>query len=62
MLIQRLSKQSENVGTFDAGIKAAEWSPDDELLAIVTGARVLLSHGSATLVSPPAEQKMHIFR
>jgi hypothetical protein len=29
--------QRENVGTFDEGIKAAEWSPDDELLAIVNG-------------------------
>ncbi|GAA6056745.1 hypothetical protein JCM3770_005875 [Rhodotorula araucariae] len=32
----------ENVGTFDAGIAAAEWSPDDELLAIVTGDHQLL--------------------
>ncbi|ORY54599.1 IKI3 family-domain-containing protein [Leucosporidium creatinivorum] len=33
----------ENVGTFDLGIKAAEWSPDEELLAIVTGDDQLLS-------------------
>ncbi|GAA6015095.1 hypothetical protein JCM10207_008729 [Rhodosporidiobolus poonsookiae] len=32
----------ENVGTFDSGIKAAEWSPDEELLAIVTGDDLLL--------------------
>ncbi|GJN92512.1 hypothetical protein Rhopal_005542-T1 [Rhodotorula paludigena] len=32
----------ENVGTFDAGIRAAEWSPDQELLAIVTGTHQLL--------------------
>ncbi|GAA6031547.1 hypothetical protein JCM8097_006514 [Rhodosporidiobolus ruineniae] len=32
----------ENVGTFDTGIKAASWSPDDELLAIVTGDNQLL--------------------
>ncbi|GAA5832721.1 hypothetical protein JCM11251_005735 [Rhodosporidiobolus azoricus] len=32
----------ENVGTFDTGIKAAAWSPDDELLAIVTGDNLLL--------------------
>ena len=30
--------QRENVGTFDSGIAAAEWSPDEELVAIVTGA------------------------
>ncbi|GAA5975319.1 hypothetical protein JCM5350_006430 [Sporobolomyces pararoseus] len=33
----------ENVGTFDEGIKAAEWSPDDELLAIVNGNDLLLT-------------------
>ncbi|GAA5945114.1 hypothetical protein JCM3775_000913 [Rhodotorula graminis] len=27
----------ENFGTFDSGIAAAEWSPDEELVAIVTG-------------------------
>ncbi|BGP42072.1 Putative elongator complex protein 1 [Rhodotorula kratochvilovae] len=32
----------ENVGTFDTGIAAAEWSPDEELLAIVTGDHQLL--------------------
>ena len=31
------------MGTFDEGIKAAEWSPDEELLAIVTGGDLLLS-------------------
>ncbi|SCV71454.1 BQ2448_3042 [Microbotryum intermedium] len=33
----------ENVGTFDSGIKAAAWAPDEELLAIVTGDDLLLS-------------------
>ncbi|GAA6006180.1 hypothetical protein JCM11491_002062 [Sporobolomyces phaffii] len=33
----------ENVGTFDEGIKAAEWSPDDELIAIVNGNDLLLT-------------------
>ncbi|BGP18516.1 hypothetical protein JCM10213_002969 [Rhodosporidiobolus nylandii] len=32
----------ENVGTFDNGILAASWSPDEELLAIVTGDLQLL--------------------
>ncbi|KAK4050772.1 putative elongator complex protein 1 [Microbotryomycetes sp. JL201] len=27
----------DNVGVFEGGIKAAQWSPDEELLAIVTG-------------------------
>lgn len=31
------ASQRENVGTFDLGIKAASWSPDEELVAIVTG-------------------------
>lgn len=35
--------QRENVGTFDEGIKASCWSPDEELLAIVTGSNQLLS-------------------
>ncbi|SCZ89323.1 BZ3500_MvSof-1268-A1-R1_Chr1-1g01107 [Microbotryum saponariae] len=33
----------ENVGTFDSGIKAAAWAPDEELLALVTGDDLLLS-------------------
>lgn len=34
--------QRENVGAVDAGIKAAVWSPDEELLALVTGELYLL--------------------
>ncbi|KAK4705712.1 elongator complex protein 1, partial [Phenoliferia sp. Uapishka_3] len=32
-----LEQRRENVGAVDAGIKAAVWSPDEELLALVTG-------------------------
>ncbi|KAM0790761.1 hypothetical protein ACM66B_004611 [Microbotryomycetes sp. NB124-2] len=32
----------DNVGAFEDGIKAAQWSPDDELLAIVTGSDSLV--------------------
>jgi hypothetical protein len=31
-------EQVELVGKVDAGIKAAEWSPDEELLILITGA------------------------
>ncbi|GAA5870104.1 hypothetical protein JCM1840_003583 [Sporobolomyces johnsonii] len=47
----------ENVGTFDAGIKAAEWSPDDELLAIVTGADLLLT--LTKTFDPLSESPLH---
>lgn len=43
-----MTPQRENVGTFDLGIKAAEWSPDEELLAIITGT-LLPSPPSPTL-------------
>lgn len=32
------SLQRENVGSVDAGIKSAAWSPDEELLVLITGA------------------------
>ncbi|GAA6062845.1 hypothetical protein JCM10212_001851 [Sporobolomyces blumeae] len=47
----------ENVGTFDEGIKAAEWSPDDELLAIVNGADVLLT--LTKTFDPLSESPLH---
>ena len=37
----RFSKR-ENVGSVDDGIKAAAWSPDDELLVLITGASILV--------------------
>ncbi|GAA5883430.1 hypothetical protein JCM3774_004277 [Rhodotorula dairenensis] len=49
--------RSENVGTFDAGIKAAEWSPDDELLAIVTGDDQLLT--LTKTFEPLSESPLH---
>jgi elongator complex protein 1 len=30
--------QVEVVGSVEVGIKAAEWSPDEELLVLITGA------------------------
>ncbi|GAA5993070.1 hypothetical protein JCM10908_003090 [Rhodotorula pacifica] len=51
------SVKSENVGTFDAGIKAAEWSPDDELLAIVTGDDQLLT--LTKTFEPLSESPLH---
>ncbi|BGP02142.1 Putative elongator complex protein 1 [Rhodotorula toruloides] len=47
----------ENVGTFDYGIKAASWSPDEELLAIVTGNDQLLV--LAKTFDPLSEQPLH---
>lgn len=32
-----MSLEVEVVGIVDAGIKAARWSPDDELLILITG-------------------------
>ncbi|GAA5889329.1 hypothetical protein JCM6882_000709 [Rhodosporidiobolus microsporus] len=47
----------ENVGTFDTGIKAAAWSPDDELLSIITGDNLLLL--LTRLFDPLHESPLH---
>lgn len=48
----------EIVGSIDAGIAAAKWSPDEELLAIVTKANALLFMGST--FDPVAEVAMTV--
>ncbi|GAA5969527.1 hypothetical protein JCM11641_008144 [Rhodosporidiobolus odoratus] len=47
----------ENVGTFDTGILAAAWSPDEDLLALITGDSQLLL--LTRLFDPLHESPLH---
>ena len=44
------SLQFETIGSFEDGIQAAAWSPDDSLLILVTGKSLVLLYPPACLI------------